>query len=1209
VSTSTSLALRSLFRTAAAKAGLDADRGTVAGLTPAARGLYVANRAHGAPKDLLVIVVPTDADVEQLTADARYFLDAIEGLGESAVCDAVVPLPSHEVDPYRGLAPHLQVASTRAKALAEVAAGEARVVVISAPALLPRLVPPAQLASAAMDLAPGVDIGPQLLAEQLIEAGFTREDPVDEHGEFSVRGGIVDVFPPGDAEPVRIEFIGDTVESLRRYDPATQRSVTPVDRVRIVPIRERLGQAERPSAASLRLESTVFEYLTFRRRPSFVVVEPDEVAAAVDGVLAQVTTSYQTLTGDTRGSRGLPTETVAPPEQLFIDREVVAKRLVGAVELVALDLEGPGSAKHVACQPVVEFNGRVQDWIAEVRRARDAGELVVFIAASAGRAERMLEIARDYQVIAAPAERAEDAHTAALLVAVGRLSRGFRLPAVPISLYAETDVFDEDRRTPEQRRRSSSKAFLSDLRDLKVGDFVVHVDHGIGTFVGLKQILPGPGEPQQEFMELRYAGEDKLFVPVERLDLIQKYTGAGRPPLDRLGGTTWEKAKTRVKKAMRDMAEELLKLYAARKAVAGYAFAADTHWQQEFEDAFPYDLTADQATAITDIKRDMETPMPMDRLLCGDVGYGKTEVAMRAAFKAVMDGKQVAVLAPTTVLAFQHQKTLRERFAGFPVRIDMISRFRTRGEQKATLEDAAAGKVDILVGTHRLLSKDVAFRDLGLLIVDEEQRFGVAHKEKIKQLRKRVDVLTMTATPIPRTLNMSLVGIRDMSTIETPPKDRLSIQTHVVKFDSEVIRRAVRHELERGGQVYVVHNRVESIWSIANLIARLVPDAKIAVGHGQMGEDDLEKTMLDFMAHKHDILVATTIVENGIDIPNANTIIINRADRYGLSQLYQLRGRVGRSDRPAYAYLLIPPEETLSPVAKKRLAAIREFSDLGSGFRVAALDLEIRGAGNLLGGEQSGHMETVGFETYMKLLEDTVRELKGEEIEDDVRATVNLRVDLKIEETYIPDMNQRLMVYRRVASARSEDEIDRVVAEVRDRYGPIPPSILNLADYGRIRVMADRLGIEAVDREGDRVLFRFRPQAKLDPTALVAFVQRRGDVTLVPPAALRLDLKASTAPKKPAAPAPAKPAGPDRPAGPWGHISRRPQTSSDVLKAGRRGDSAAPASWWTARATAGEVTTGFTKAEILKPEAEDPRGPSGVFTRVGGVLSELVGSR
>ncbi len=762
-----------------------------------------------------------------------------------------------------------------------------------------------------------------------------------------------------------------------------------------------------------------------------------------------------------------------------------------------------------------EFSGRVADWIAEVKRARDQQELVVFVAASAGRAERMLEIARDYQIIAAPAERAEDAHTAALIVAVGRLSRGFRLPGAPLSIYVETDVFDEDRRAPEQRRRSATKAFLSDLRDLKVGDFVVHVDHGIGTFVGLKQIRLGAGEPQQEFMELRYAGDDKLFVPVERLDLVQKYTGASRPPLDKLGGTTWEKAKTRVKKAMRDMAEELLKLYAARKAVPGHAFAADTHWQQEFEDAFPYELTADQSTAIEDIKRDMETPMPMDRLLCGDVGYGKTEVAMRAAFKAVMDGKQVAVLAPTTVLTFQHVRTLRERFAGFPVRIDMVSRFRSRAEQKASLEDTAAGKVEVLVGTHRLLSKDVQFRDLGLLIVDEEQRFGVAHKEKIKQLRKRVDVLTMTATPIPRTLNMSLVGIRDMSTIETPPKDRLSIQTHVVKFDAEVIRRAVRHELERGGQVYVVHNRVESIYSIANLIARLVPEAKIGIGHGQMGEEQLEKTMLDFMAHAYDVLVATTIIENGIDIPNANTIVINRADRYGLSQLYQLRGRVGRSDRPAYAFLMIPPEEALSPVAKKRLAAIREFSDLGSGFRVAALDLEIRGAGNLLGGEQSGHMDSVGFEMYMKLLEDTVRELKGEEVEDDLRATVNLRVDLKIDEDYVPDMNQRLMVYRRIASARSEEEIDKVVAEVRDRYGPIPPSILNLADYGRIRVMADRLGIEAIDREGEKVVFRFRPQTTLDPAMLVQFVQRRPDVTLVPPSGVRLDLKHGAEPRRP----------------------------------------------------------------------------------------------
>ncbi len=1233
---STSLSLRALFRSAAARAGLNTDRGTLAGLTPAARALYVADRVHASPRDLTVVVVPTDVDVEQLVADARYFLDALEGLGEAAVEQAVVPLPSHEVDPYRGLAPHLQVASTRARALAEIAAGEARLVVISAAALLPRLMPPAQLAAATIDLKPGVEIDPQVLAQRLLDAGFTREDPVDEHGEFCIRGGIVDVFPPGDGEPLRVEFIGDTVESVRRYDPSTQRSTETIDQAHIVPIRERLGQTDAPAGADVQLEASAFDYLTFKRRPLYIVVEPDEVQSEIAGFLRQITASHEGVMSGARAPRGSVPQQVAPPDRLYLDADAVAARLAGAVRLeqlaiepgAALEHEGAASTSHegtvrqIRCQPVVEFHGRVPDWIAEVRRSREQGDAVVFVAASPGRAERMLEIARDYQVIAVPAERAEDAHTAALVVAVGQLSRGFRLPDGQLALYVESDVFDEDRRPPEQRRRSATRAFLSDLRDLKVGDHVVHVDHGIGVFVGLKQIQVGPGEPQQEFMELRYSGEDKLFVPVERLDLVQKYTGAARPPVDKLGGTTWEKAKTRVKKAMRDMAEELLKLYAARKAVPGHAFALDTHWQQEFEDAFPYVLTGDQRTAISDIKSDMETPMPMDRLLCGDVGYGKTEVAMRAAFKAVMDGKQVAVLAPTTVLAFQHEKTLRERFAGFPVRTDMISRFRTKGEQKTALEDLAAGRVDIMVGTHRLLSKDVQFRDLGLLIVDEEQRFGVAHKEKVKQLRKRVDVLTLTATPIPRTLNMSLVGIRDMSTIETPPKDRLSIQTHVVKFDAEVIRRAIHHELERGGQVYVVHNRVESIYSIANLVARLVPDARIGIGHGQLGEEQLEKTMLDFMGHKYDVLVATTIVENGLDIPNANTMIINRADRYGLSQLYQLRGRVGRSDRPAYAYLLIPPEEALAPVAKKRLAAIKEFSDLGSGFRVAALDLEIRGAGNLLGGEQSGHMDTVGFEMYMKLLEDTVRELKGEEIEDDVRATVNLRVDLKIEESYIPDMNQRLMVYRRIASARNEPDLDRIVTEVRDRYGPIPPSVLNLADYGRIRIMADRLGIEAVDREGDRVVFRFRPQAPLDPARLVSLVQRRRDVTLVPPAGLRLDLAAGARSDAGSGPRSSTGAAVSKAgvaAKPWDKIGQKPVVSSDLLKEhrsdllkehrrhpGARDSSAAPASWWTARATAGEVTAGFTKADVLKKEAQDPRGPAGVFTRVGGLLSELL---
>jgi transcription-repair coupling factor (superfamily II helicase) len=822
------------------------------------------------------------------------------------------------------------------------------------------------------------------------------------------------------------------------------------------------------------------------------------------------------------------------------------------------------------------MRGRFGDWVTEVKLARETGETTLFVTATAGRAERTVELLKEYGVFAVPVDQAEDAQYAAVLVAIGGLSRGFRLPDAGLRIYAEPDVFEEERRAPE-RRHSAAKTFLSDLRDLKTGDLIVHVDHGIGMFVGLKQI--GIGDSQQEFLELRYAGDDKLFVPVERLDLVQKYTGASRPPIDKLGGASWERAKTRVKKAMRDMAEELLKLYAARKAVAGHAFASDSHWQQEFEDAFEYELTADQRVAVVDIKRDMESPTPMDRLLCGDVGYGKTEVAMRAAFKAVMDGKQVALLAPTTVLAFQHQKTLRERFAGFPVRIDMVSRFRSKAEQKQTLDDLAAARVDIIVGTHRLLSKDVQFRDLGLLVVDEEQRFGVAHKEKIKQLRRKVDVLTMSATPIPRTLNMSLVGIRDMSIIETPPKDRLSIQTNVVKFDQAVIGRAIRHELERGGQVYFVHNRVESIFSIGNLVKRLVPEARIVVGHGQMREDDLEKAMLEFVGRKHDVLLATTIVENGLDIPNANTIIINRADRYGLSQLYQLRGRVGRSDRPAYAYLLIPPEDNLSPIAKKRLAAIKEFSDLGSGFRVAALDLEIRGAGNLLGAEQSGQIETIGFEMYMKLLEQTVRELKGEDVEDDVRATVNLKVDLRIEDSYVPDMNQRLMLYRKIAAARADEEIDRILEEALDRYGPLPDSVLNLADYGRIRVMCDRLGIEAIDRDARVVVLKFRPQAKLDPVRLVSLVRQRPELTLVPPGGLKLSLD-----------------GPE---------SKPRAAKAPAVGSAKRRSAHAP-SWWVARARETEVKPGFTKAEMTRPAAENPRAPGGVFERLGGLLSDLI---
>ncbi len=1189
MATTASLTLRALLSQATARANLDRLAPTTAGLTPPAKALAAVAAARTA-SGLTVLIAPSDKDVDQLTSDARFLYGALEGASEAAVEAAVLPLPSLQVDPYRGMSPHFRVAAARARALQAAATGTARLVIASAAALLPRVSPAKRLLEASIAIRAGTEIDPEALADLLADAGFTPEDPVEEHGSFAIRGGIVDIFPAAAAEPVRLEFVGDMVESLRRFDPSTQRSTSATDHLVVVPVRERFDDDEELVP--------VLDVLGTARGLHVIVSEYEQVQEQARKVREQLESSF----GDA-SSRGHVT--ARPPDESLVLWNDIEERVHGAARLEELAV-GDG-AREVSCQPAMEFRGRVPDWIAEIHAARRRGDTVVFIAETEGRAERTVEILQEYEVVAVPVDRIEDAHAASVLVAVGSLSRGFRLSEAALQIYAETDVFEEEQRAAE-RRRSVARTFLSDLRDLKAGDLVVHIDHGIGEFTGLKQLGVRGTDGAQEFLELRYAGEDKLFVPVERLDLVQKYTGGARPSLDRLGGTSWEKAKTRVKKAMRDMAEELLKLYAQRKAVPGHAFSADTHWQEEFEGAFPYELTSDQATSIADVKKDMELATPMDRLLCGDVGYGKTEVAMRAAFKAVMDGKQVALLAPTTVLAFQHLKTLRDRFAGFPVAIEMVSRFRTRQETKEILAGLTAGRVDIIIGTHRLLSKDVVFKDLGLLIVDEEQRFGVAHKEKIKQLRKRVDVLTMTATPIPRTLNMSLVGIRDMSIIETPPKDRLSIQTNVVKFDSPVIERAVRNEIARGGQVYFVHNRVESIFSIGSLLQRIIPEARVVVGHGQMDEEELERAMLGFVEHKYDVLLATTIVENGLDIPNANTIIINRADRYGLSQLYQLRGRVGRSDRPAYAYLLIPPQEALSPVARKRLAAIKEFSDLGSGFRVAALDLEIRGAGNLLGGEQSGHIEAVGFEMYMKLLEEAVRELKGEEIEDDVRTTVNLGVDLKIDESYVPEMNQRLMVYRKIAATRTEKDLDKVLEEIRDRYGPLPSSILNLAEYGRVRVIADRLGVDTIDREGKTVVIKFRPQTRVDPMRLVKVVHEYPGAILVPPSSLKLDLDAAISGDGSRLArqsrdltvsgyrSPARNAG-----GGAGHDIARYQGSR--RPSGLRGE--APSSWWTSRATEGTVTSGFTKEAVLKQPERDPRAQGGLFERLEALLRAL----
>ncbi|MCY4078209.1 MAG: transcription-repair coupling factor, partial [Acidobacteria bacterium] len=1081
-----------------------------------------------------------------------------------------------EVDPYRGITPHMGILSARARALSALAGGRARVVVASAPAILPRLSRPERLLGAVVDLEVGGTSTPGDLADRLADAGFSHADPVETHGEFCGRGGVVDLFPAGDAYPVRVEFAGDSIESLRRFDPATQRSVATLDRVSAVPLRD---QFEPPGDGEWELDrGAVFRDYTQSAGARFVVSEPVDTEESLRRSEQRLHASR--ADAEERG------DAAPPPGELEVPCDIAGGWLAEATTLATLAIgeadpgapaEGaplpPASARHVACQPAAEFRGRLGDWIGDVRRGRERGDVQVFVAETSGRAERIVELLAEHDLVGVPAEGAETTASATVLVTTGILSRGFRLPDAGLQLYAETDLFEAERAVRHQRR-SIAKTFLSDFRDLKVGDHVVHVDHGIGAFVGLRH-LGVDGDAAQEFVELRYARGDKLFVPVEQLDLLQKYTGAANPSLDRLGGTTWEKAKTRVRKSMRDMADELLKLYAARKALPGYAFSADTHWQEEFEAAFEHELTPDQRSALSDIKRDMESPVTMDRLLCGDVGYGKTEVALRAAFKALMDGKQVALLTATTVLAFQHLETIRARFGGFPVHVAMLSRFVSRAEQKKTLADLKSGRVDLVVGTHRLLSKDVEFRDLGLLVVDEEQRFGVAHKERIKQLRQRVDVLTLTATPIPRTLNMSLAGIRDMSVIETPPRDRLAIQTAVVRFDAQMIARVIRTELERGGQVYLVHNRVESIHSIASLIGRLVPEARMAVAHGQTSESVLEKVMIDFVARRYDVLVATTIIENGLDIPNVNTIVVNHAERYGLAQLYQLRGRVGRADRRAYAYLVVPADDVLTPVAKRRLAALREFSELGSGFRIAALDLEIRGAGNLLGGEQSGHIEAIGFDMYVKLLEQTVRELSGQETEaDERRARISLGVDLRIDESYVGATNQRLALYRRLAAAGDESELRAALDEAVDRYGPLHPSLLHLAEYGRIRILAGRLGVESIERDGARLVVKFRTDAGIDPARLVALVNERPAATLLPPAVLELDLAAS-------------------------------EERSPAAGRGRNRDGA---SWWTARARTGRVTGGFTKGEVLA--ASSPRLEAGLafLTRVSGLLDELSGA-
>src|ERR1039457_1331438 len=1143
------------FTRAASHLRESAGRISVTGLSAAAKALIVVLLRRAVERPFVLVVADNRAAEDLLPVIAAF-----AELTGASNADSVVSLPARDVLPFQNLSPHPEIQEERATALWKIATGRAAFVISPVTATTILLRSPDYYADLARVLRRGEIFDLEKLLEHLNTVGYSATDVVEMPWQYAARGGILDVYSPEADRPARIEFFGDEIESMRKFDPASQRSSNPVDEVLLLPLTEtpvteellgsinaRLSgkrmtgsaevveQAMRDSGAGVfpgwefyapvaGADRSIFELLPDAR---VILDEPEALAQELDKVWARIAEAHE------RSGVG----NLVRPDDLYLTPESWQRKtaaLSGAdFEYLALTREAheanaanerrPEAA--FLSQPVTRFHGAVPAMIGEVQKLVSGGTQVVLAVPNTGEVERLADMFTEYNASYRLGSRtrsgesyadetsyfAGDVLTTTLLKAY--VPDGFVLPEAHLAVFGARDLFDESDLVAArpQRQKSKVSAFLSDFRDLQVGDYVVHVEHGIGQYQGLKEINQGDGAA--EFMLLEYAEAARLYVPLTRLDLVQKYRSAegAKPVLNHLGTAAWGKTKARVRKAMKDMTDELLKLYAQRQAAQGHIFPADTEWMKEFENAFEYNETDDQAQAIADVKRDMESQLPMDRLLCGDVGYGKTEVAMRAAFKAMSDNKQVAVLAPTTVLAFQHYETFKQRFAPFPITVDMISRFRTARQIKEILQRVEAGKVDILIGTHRLLSKDVKFADLGLLVVDEEQRFGVRHKERIKQMRTEVDVLTMSATPIPRTLHMSMVGLRDMSVIETPPKDRMAIQTVVANWDEKLIQSAIEQELERGGQVYFVHNRVETIWEIAAKIQAMVPNARIAVGHGQMGEGELEKVMLKFMHHEADILVSTTIIENGLDIPLCNTIVINRADRLGLSELYQLRGRVGRSNRRAYAYLLLPAEIELTPIARRRLAALKEFSDLGAGFKIAALDLELRGAGNLLGGEQSGHIEAVGFELYTQMLERAVREMKGEAGVEVTEIQLNLGLNIRIPSDYIKEENQRLRMYKRVAGVETESQLHDVRSELIDRYGPPPPPVRNLLDYASLKLLCMRVGANAIERKREFVNIKFSANAAIDPGKLARFVASQRGTQFTPDGTLKFSIKIDSA--------------------------------------------------------------------------------------------------
>jgi transcription-repair coupling factor (superfamily II helicase) len=1007
-----------------------------AGLTGAARGLVVAAFHESGPRPTLVIV-GGQADVPRWTGNLRFF-------GAPAL-DFPLRAP-HLLQLHR----HREADAERSLVYERMLSGEPIVVVTTPAALTEPLLSSDEFRTRTVRLNVGDRLDRELLLEALDGAGYERVETVVEVGQWSVRGGIVDVFSPLWTSPARIELFGDEVESIRLFDPTSQRSTRALEELRVLPIG---GEGA----------ATLLDLLP--REAPVVLDDPTLVEAPLDD---------------------------APAGRPLADLLGARQRL----ELVILPGTAAPSARREAVveiafdtHSVERFHGRFGQLAAELARWSAEGTRVRVVAADEPQADRMRRILREHDREAIPLDAIWAPEPLGVLV--GECGSGFAIPALGLVLLTEDELFGAHRRTL-RRPRYERGAALTAFTDLQVGDLVVHEDHGIGRYLGLKTM--SVADRDADFLLLEYADGNQLYLPVDRLDRISKYLGgdAAAAKLDRLGGASWQRVKESVRAALRQMAEDLLKLYAQRSVAEGHPFSPDTAWQREFEAAFRFEETPDQLRAIAEVKGDMESPRPMDRLVAGDVGYGKTEVALRAAFKAVMDGMQVAVLVPTTVLAQQHWGTFSDRLAAFPARVELLSRFRSPREQKAIVDGLRTARVDVVVGTHRLLSRDVVFKNLGLLVVDEEHRFGVAHKERIKQLRASVDVLALTATPIPRTLYMSLSGARDLSVIETAPLDRLPVETVICRFNRKVIAEALERELARGGQVFFVHNRIQSLPSMTAFVQRLVPTARVLMAHGQMRERELEAVMIKFVTGQADVLVSTAIVESGLDIPASNTIIINRADRFGLAQLYQLRGRVGRERQQAYAYLLTPADGRVDEQAQRRLRVLQELTELGSGFKLALRDLEIRGAGNLLGAEQHGHIAAVGYDLYSKLLAEAVRELRGETPRPVVEPVIAVGIEAYLPDEYVPEVNQRLAIYKRLTAVAKPAEIDDLRLELADRFGPLPDPVTQLLEVVALRTAARDLGIERIEAGAKTAAITFAPNTLIRPERLVQLIHDSG---------------------------------------------------------------------------------------------------------------------